>query len=199
MRQVIEQMHLRDVTIAYGMTETSPVSFQSCIDDPLEARVSTVGSVLPHVEVKIIDPQTGLMLPRGRAGELCTRGYVVMRGYWNDSEATDAAIDAERWMHSGDLAVMREDGRVSIVGRLKHLIIRGGENIYPREIEEFPAHPSQDQRCTRSSEFPIKSTEKRSAPGFACGQVPPQLRRNPGILPRADRDIQDSTLHPLRR
>jgi fatty-acyl-CoA synthase len=142
MRQVIEQMHLRDVTIAYGMTETSPVSFQSCIDDPLEARVSTVGSVLPHVEVKIIDPQTGLMLPRGRAGELCTRGYLVMRGYWNDSEATDAAIDAERWMHSGDLAVMREDGRVSIVGRLKHLIIRGGENIYPREIEEFlHTHP----------------------------------------------------------
>jgi fatty-acyl-CoA synthase len=124
------------------MTETSPVSFQSCIDDPLEARVSTVGSVLPHVEVKIIDAKTGLTLPRGSAGELCTRGYVVMRGYWNDSEATDAAIDAERWMHSGDLAVMREDGRVSIVGRLKHLIIRGGENIYPREIEEFlHTHP----------------------------------------------------------
>jgi fatty-acyl-CoA synthase len=142
MRQVIEKMHLRDVTIAYGMTETSPVSFQSCIDDPLEARVSTVGSVLPHVEVKIIDPKTGLVLPRGRAGELCTRGYVVMRGYWNDSEATDGAIDAERWMHSGDLAVMREDGRVSIVGRLKHLIIRGGENIYPLEIEEFlHTHP----------------------------------------------------------
>jgi len=142
MRQVIEQMHLRDVTIAYGMTETSPVSFQSCIDDPLEARVSTVGSVHPHVEVKIIDPQTGLMLPRGRVGELCTRGYVVMRGYWNDSEATDAAIDAERWMHSGDLALMRDDGRVSIVGRLKHLIIRGGENIHPREIEEFlHTHP----------------------------------------------------------
>jgi fatty-acyl-CoA synthase len=142
MHQVIEQMHLREVTIAYGMTETSPVSFQSCIDDPLEARVSTVGGVLPHVEVKIIDPQTGLILPRGRAGELCTRGYVVMRGYWNDSKSTDAAIDAERWMHSGDLAVMREDGRVSIVGRLKHLIIRGGENIYPREIEEFlHTHP----------------------------------------------------------
>ena len=142
MRHVIEKMHLRDVTIAYGMTETSPVSFQSCIDDPLEARVSTVGSVLPHVEVKIIDPQTGLTLPRGSVGELCTRGYVVMRGYWNDSEATDGAIDAERWMHSGDLAVMREDGRVSIVGRLKHLIIRGGENIYPLEIEEFlHTHP----------------------------------------------------------
>ena len=142
MRQVIEKMHMREVTIAYGMTETSPVSFQSCIDDPIEARVSTVGSVHPHVEVKIIDPPTGLTLPRGQAGELCTRGYVVMLGYWNDSEATAAAIDAARWMHSGDLAVMREDGRVNIVGRLKDMIIRGGENIYPREIEEFlHTHP----------------------------------------------------------
>ena len=137
MRQVIEKMHIREVTIAYGMTETSPVSFQSCIDDPIDARVSTVGSVHPHVEVKIVDPQTGLTLPRGQAGELCTRGYVVMLGYWNDSEATAAAIDGARWMHSGDLAVMRDDGRVNIVGRLKDMIIRGGENIYPREIEEF--------------------------------------------------------------
>jgi fatty-acyl-CoA synthase len=142
MRQVIEKMHMREVTIAYGMTETSPVSFQSCIDDPIDARVSTVGSVHPHVEVKIIDPPTGLTLPRGQAGELCTRGYVVMLGYWNDSEATAAAIDAARWMHSGDLAVMRADGRVNIVGRLKDMIIRGGENIYPREIEEFlHTHP----------------------------------------------------------
>ena len=142
MRQVIEKMHIREVTIAYGMTETSPVSFQSCIDDPIDARVSTVGSVHPHVEVKIIDPPTGLTLPRGQAGELCTRGYVVMLGYWNDSETTAAAIDAARWMHSGDLAVMREDGRVNIVGRLKDMIIRGGENIYPREIEEFlHTHP----------------------------------------------------------
>jgi len=142
MRQVIEKMHMRQVTIAYGMTETSPVSLQSSIDDPIEARVSTVGNVHPHVEVKIVDPSTGLTLPRGQAGELCTRGYVVMRGYWNDSEATDAAIDAARWMHSGDLAEMREDGRVNIVGRLKDMIIRGGENIYPREIEEFlHTHP----------------------------------------------------------
>ena len=142
MRQVIEKMHIREVTIAYGMTETSPVSFQSRIDDPIDARVSTVGSVHPHVEVKIIDPPTGLTLPRGQAGELCTRGYVVMLGYWNDSEATDAAIDGARWMHSGDLAVMREDGRVNIVGRLKDMLIRGGENIYPREIEEFlHTHP----------------------------------------------------------
>ena len=140
-------MHMREVTIAYGMTETSPVSFQSCVDDPIEARVSTVGSVHPHIEVKVIDPPTGLTLPRGQAGELCTRGYVVMLGYWNDSEATAAAIDAARWMHSGDLAVMREDGRVNIVGRLKDMIIRGGENIYPREIEEFLHTTSQSQRC----------------------------------------------------
>ena len=137
MRQVIERMHMRQVTIAYGMTETSPVSFQSSIDDQIEARVSTVGSVHPHVEVKIIDPAGGLTVPRGQAGELCTRGYVVMLGYWNEAEATAAAIDAARWMHSGDLAMMREDGRVNIVGRLKDMIIRGGENIYPREIEEF--------------------------------------------------------------
>ena len=137
MREVIERMHMRQVTIAYGMTETSPVSFQSSIDDPIEARVSTVGSVHPHVEVKIIDPSAGLTLPRGQAGELCTRGYVVMLRYWNDPEATATAIDAARWMHSGDLAVMREDGRVNIVGRLKDMIIRGGENIYPRELEEF--------------------------------------------------------------
>ncbi len=122
MRQVIEKMHMREVTIAYGMTETSPVSFQSCLDDPIDARVSTVGSVHPHVEVKIIDPPTGLTLPRGQAGELCTRGYVVMLGYWNDPESTAGAIDAARWMHSGDLAVMREDGRVNIVGRLKDMI-----------------------------------------------------------------------------
>ena len=137
MRQVIERMHTRQVTIAYGMTETSPVSLQSSIDDPIEARVSTVGSIHPHVEVKIIDPASGLTLPRGQVGELCTRGYVVMLRYWNDAEATATAIDAARWMHSGDLAVMREDGRVNIAGRLKDMIIRGGENIYPREIEEF--------------------------------------------------------------
>src|SRR5437870_8505340 len=142
MRRVTETMHMREVTIAYGMTETSPVSLQSCIDDPIDARVSTVGSVHPHVEVKIIDPLTGLTLPRGEAGELCTRGYVVMLGYWNDSESTTGAIDGARWMHSGDLAVMRPDGRVNIVGRLKDMIIRGGENVYPREIEEFlHTHP----------------------------------------------------------
>ena len=137
MRQVVDRMNMPDVTIAYGMTETSPVSFQSFVNDPLEARVSTIGTIHPHLESKIVDPQTGATVPRGEPGELCTRGYAVMLGYWNDPGATVAAIDAARWMHTGDLAVMREDGYVNIVGRLKDMIIRGGENIYPREIEEF--------------------------------------------------------------
>ena len=142
MRQVTERMHMPEVTICYGMTETSPVSFQSSVDDPLEARVATVGTVHPHIECKIVDPRTGAALPRGEPGELCTRGYSVMLGYWNDPEATALAIDSARWMHTGDLAAMREDGYVNIVGRLKDMIIRGGENIYPREIEEFlHAHP----------------------------------------------------------
>jgi len=142
MRQVTERMHMPEVTICYGMTETSPVSFQSSVDDPLEARVATVGTGHPHIECKIVDPRTGAAVLRGEPGELCTRGYSVMLGYWNDPEATALAIDSARWMHSGDLAAMREDGYVNIVGRLKDMIIRGGENIYPREIEEFlHGHP----------------------------------------------------------
>ena len=137
MRQVIERMHMPEVTICYGMTETAPVSFQSSPHDRIEARVSTIGTVHPHVECKIVDPQTGQIVPRGQSGELCTRGYLVMLGYWNDAKATTDAMDGARWMHTGDLAIMREDGYVNIVGRLKDMIIRGGENIYPREIEEF--------------------------------------------------------------
>ena len=137
MRQVIGRMHVPQVTICYGMTETSPVSFQSEPDDPLELRVSTVGRVLPHLECKIVDPDTGATVPRGTPGELCTRGYAVMLGYWNDDAATANAIDSARWMHTGDLAVMNDQGYVSITGRIKDMIIRGGENIYPREIEEF--------------------------------------------------------------
>ena len=137
MRQVIGRMHVPQVTICYGMTETSPVSFQSETDDPIELRVSTVGRVLPHLECKIVDPDTGVVVPRGTPGELCTRGYAVMLGYWNDAAATAHAIDAARWMHTGDLAVMNDEGYVSITGRIKDMIIRGGENIYPREIEEF--------------------------------------------------------------
>jgi fatty-acyl-CoA synthase len=137
MRKVQSQMHMPEVTICYGMTETAPVSTQSSTDDPLDKRVSTVGRIHPHVEIKIVDPATGQVLPRGQAGELCTRGYSVMLGYWNNPEATAQAIDAARWMHTGDLATMDDEGYVNIVGRIKDMIIRGGENIYPREIEEF--------------------------------------------------------------
>ena len=137
MRQVQSRMHMSEVEIAYGMTETSPVSTQTRADDPIELRVGTVGRVHPHVEVKIVDPATGRVVPRGTTGELVTRSYAVMLGYWQNPEATAQVIDAARWMHTGDLAVMREDGYVNIVGRIKDMIIRGGENIYPREIEEF--------------------------------------------------------------
>jgi fatty-acyl-CoA synthase len=137
MRQVLVRMHVPEMTICYGMTETSPVSFQSAVDDPVDARVSTVGGVHPHTECKIVDPSTGAIVARGTPGELCTRGYSVMLGYWNDPGSTSEVIDAARWMHTGDLAVMRADGRANIVGRIKDMIIRGGENIYPREIEEF--------------------------------------------------------------
>lgn len=136
MRQVIDRMHMPEVTIAYGMTETSPVSFQSSIDDTLEHRVSTVGRIQPHLEVKIVDPE-GRIVPRGAAGELCTRGYSVMLGYWDDLEKTAEAIDAAGWMHTGDLATLDDDGFCNIVGRIKDMVIRGGENVYPREIEEF--------------------------------------------------------------
>lgn len=142
MKKVQTVMNMSEVQIAYGMTETSPVSTQTKIGTSLEKQVSTVGQVHPHIEVKIIDAETGLVLPIGDTGELCTRGYCVMLGYWNDPEKTNEAIDSARWMHTGDLAVMDEEGYVNIVGRIKDMIIRGGENIYPREIEEFLyAHP----------------------------------------------------------
>jgi len=136
MKQVISAMHMSEVTIAYGMTETSPVSFQSAVDDPLEKRVSTVGRVHPHVEVKLIDAD-GHTVPVGERGELCTRGYSVMKGYWDDADKTAEAIDAEGWMHTGDLGIIDADGYCNIVGRVKDMVIRGGENVYPREVEEF--------------------------------------------------------------
>jgi fatty-acyl-CoA synthase len=143
MKRVQRDMHMTEVTICYGMTETSPVSTQSHTDDPLDKRVSTVGSAHPHIEIKIVDPETGRIVPRGTPGEFCTRGYSVMLGYWNNLEATHQAIDAARWMHTGDLAVMDSDGYLNIVGRIKDMVIRGGENVYPREIEEFLyAHPA---------------------------------------------------------
>ena len=137
MKKVIGQMHMSEVGIAYGMTETSPVSFQTSTDDPVARRVSTIGRVQPHLEVKVIDPQTGETVPRGMPGELCTRGYSVMLGYWDDADKTAEAVDAEGWMHTGDLGVIDEAGYGNIVGRIKDMVIRGGENIYPREIEEF--------------------------------------------------------------
>ena len=136
MKRVQSHMNLSEVTIAYGMTETSPVSTQCATDDPVERRVSTVGQVLPHIEIKIVDTE-GKAVPRGETGEFCTRGYSVMKGYWNDPEKTAEAIDEGGWMHTGDLATMDEQGYVNIVGRLKDMVIRGGENVYPREIEEF--------------------------------------------------------------
>jgi fatty-acyl-CoA synthase len=142
MRRVVAEMHMAEVSICYGMTETSPVSTQTRRDDDLGRRTGTVGRVLPYVEVKVMDPATGLTVPRGTRGELCTRGYSVMLGYWEEPELTAEAIDPAGWMHTGDLAVMDEDGYVQIVGRIKDMIIRGGENVYPREIEEFlHTHP----------------------------------------------------------
>jgi len=137
MKHCVNDMNMSEVAICYGMTETSPVSCQTRIDDDLERRTSSIGRAHPHVEIKIVDPETGDEVERGQPGEFCTRGYSVMLGYWNDDEKTREAIDSDGWMHSGDLAVMREDGYCNIVGRIKDMVIRGGENVYPREIEEF--------------------------------------------------------------
>ncbi len=143
MKQVQERMGANEVGICYGMTETSPVSTQTAIDDSIDRRCGTVGRVMPHVEVKVIDPETGAITPRGTAGEFCTRGYSVMRGYWENAEKTAEAIDPGNWMHTGDLAVMDDEGYINIVGRIKDMIIRGGENVYPREIEEYLyTHPA---------------------------------------------------------
>lgn len=145
MKRCVNEMNMSEVAIAYGMTETSPVSCQTLIDDDLERRTSTIGRAHPNVEIKIVDPDTGDVVPRGATGEFCTRGYSVMLGYWRDEERTRDAVDADGWMHTGDLAVMREDGYCSVVGRIKDMVIRGGENIYPREVEEFLyTHPDVD-------------------------------------------------------
>jgi fatty-acyl-CoA synthase len=145
MKRVIDDMGCGEVTICYGMTETSPVSTQTRVDDDIERRVSTVGTVHPHVEVKVVDPGTGLTVPEGTPGEFCTRGYSVMLGYWDEPEKTAESIDAAGWMHTGDLATMDADGYLNIVGRIKDMVIRGGENVYPREVEEFLySHPAID-------------------------------------------------------
>jgi fatty-acyl-CoA synthase len=143
MKRVIDQMHMSEVGICYGMTETSPVSTQTAFDDPVDKRVGSVGRVHPHVEVKVVDPDGGAVMVRGEPGELCTRGYSVMAGYWSDPARTAEVIDADGWMHTGDLATMDDEGYVNIVGRSKDMVIRGGENVYPREVEEFLyGHPS---------------------------------------------------------
>ena len=185
MKRVLDQMHMREVTIAYGMTETSPVSFQSSVDDPVERRVSTVGRVQPHVEVKIIDTD-GRIMPRGTAGELLTRGYSVMLGYWGDEARSREAIDAAGWMHTGDLAVIDEAGYCNIVGRLKDMVIRGGENIYPREIEEFfyrhpkiqdvqvigvPDHKYGEELCAWIILKPGESASEQDIRDFCQGQI----------------------------
>ena len=145
MRRVMDEMHLTEITIAYGMTETGPVSFQTSVDDPVQRRVTTVGRVLPHIEVKIVD-KDGLVVPRGEAGELLTRGYCVMPYYWNDPERTAKAIDEAHWIASGDVATIDAEGYCQIVGRIKDMLIRGGENIFPREIEEYLyQHPDIEQ------------------------------------------------------
>ncbi|HET8614629.1 MAG TPA: AMP-binding protein [Actinomycetales bacterium] len=142
MKRVVDEMHMAEVAICYGMTETSPVSTMTRVDDDLARRTETVGRTMPHLESKVVDPVTGLTVPRGEAGELCTRGYSVMLGYWDEPEKTAEAIDAARWMHTGDLATMDDEGYVNVVGRIKDVVIRGGENVYPREVEEFLyAHP----------------------------------------------------------
>ena len=197
MRQVVDRMHIREVTIAYGMTETSPVSFQSSPQDSLERRVSTVGRIQPHMEAKVIDAD-GNTAPRGTRGELCTRGYAVMLGYWDDSERTAEAIDRDGWMHTGDLGVIDDEGYCNIVGRSKDMIIRGGENIYPREIEEFLfRHPEDRRRHGRRRAG--REIRRRSL------RVDPVAQRRDrerggcaGFLPRPDCALQDSALRMLR-
>ncbi|MCP3098109.1 AMP-binding protein [Myxococcus sp. K15C18031901] len=175
MKQVQSRMNMREVTICYGMTETSPVSTQSSLDDPLDKRVSTVGRVHPHLEVKVIHTETGAVVPRGAAGELCTRGYSVMLGYWANPEASAKAVDAAGWMHTGDLATMDAEGYVRIVGRIKDLIIRGGENISPREVEEFlHTHPGVSEAQVIGVPS-VKYGEEvmawvRVRPGFTLGE-----------------------------
>lgn len=186
MKRVVKDMHLSEITIAYGMTETSPVSCQSDAGTPLEKRVATVGKVQPHLEVKIVDPDTGATVAPGVSGELCTKGYSVMHGYWGDAEKTREAIDEDGWMHTGDLATMDAEGYVNIVGRIKDMVIRGGENIYPREIEEFLyRHPQvqdvqvvglPDQRygeelCAWIITKPGESLDEEGVRAFCKGQI----------------------------
>ena len=198
MRRVNDEMNMRDVTIAYGMTETSPVSFQSATDDPLERRVSTVGRIHPHVEVKVVDLE-GRIVPRGERGELCTRGYSVMLGYWDEPEKTADVLDASGWMHTGDIAIIDAEGYCNIVGRIKDMVIRGGENLYPREIEEYLyRHPKiQDVQIFGVADDALRRGAVRLDPGTARRDA--HRRRGPRLLPRPDRAQQDPALRRIRR
>jgi len=180
MKQVVDRMGMTDVTIAYGMTETSPISVQTRAGDTLDRRVSTAGRVHPHVEIKIVDPETGVTVPRGTPGELCTRGYSVMLGYWQEPGKTAKAIDAARWMHTGDLAVMDADGYINITGRLKDMIIRGGENVSPREIEEYlHTHPD------------VADVHVIGVPDARLGEeIMAWIRLHPGARPMTAADVR---------
>ncbi len=198
MKRVIDKLHMGEVTIAYGMTETSPVSFQSGFDDSIERRVSTVGRVQPHCEVKIVDG-AGKTVARGVAGELCTRGYSVMHGYWDDPARTVEAVDKDGWMHTGDLGVIDDEGYCNIVGRIKDMVIRGGENVYPREIEEFLYRHPENPRCAggRPARHEIwrgalrldHSARRRGHDGG----------RRARLLRGPDRPLQDPALYQIRR
>jgi len=181
MKQVIDRMGMAEVSICYGMTETSPVSTQTRMDDSIERRVATVGRVGPHIEVKVIDPKTGLTVPRDTPGELCTRGYSVMLGYWQQPDKTAEVIDAARWMHTGDIAVMDDDGYLSITGRIKDMVIRGGENIYPREVEEFLyTHPD------------ILDAQVIGVPDAKYGEeLMAWVRMRPGAAPLTEQALRD--------
>jgi fatty-acyl-CoA synthase len=200
MKRCVDEMNMREVTIAYGMTETSPVSTQTSCDDPLERRVATVGRVHPHVEIKIVDAE-GRVVPPGTSGEFCTRGYSVMRGYWGDEERTAEAIDRAGWMHTGDLATIDEDGYCNIVGRIKDMVIRGGENVYPREIEEFLFRHPKIEAVQVVGVPDLKYGEELCAwvklkPGASAGAEDVQSFE---LLPGPDRALQDPALHQVRR
>ncbi len=171
MKRCVAEMHMREVTIAYGMTETSPVIDQTSHDDPLERRVSTVGRVQPHLEVKIVDTD-GRIVPPDTPGEFCTRGYSVMLGYWDDDERTAEAIDRAGWMHTGDLATIDEDGYCNIVGRIKDMVIRGGENVYPREVEEFLFRHPEDRGGAGGRRAGLQNTARNCAPGSSSSPAP---------------------------
>ena len=200
MKRCINDMNMAELAIAYGMTETSPVSCQTRIDDDLERRTASIGRVHPHVEIKIVDPATGEIVERGVSGEYCTRGYSVMLGYWQDEAKTREAIDEDGWMHTGDLAVMRDDGYCDIVGRIKDMVIRGGENIYPREIEEFLyTHPDIEDAQVIGVPDEKYGEEICAWIRMKPGKEPAGRAGHPRVRDRQAGPLQDPALRPRRR